>query len=55
MTQDELDAIAALPKQKHRYWRRWRSTVEQIKLESSQNNSWFDLIDDLAVRLVRPR
>lgn len=52
---DELAAIAALLKQKHRYWRRWRSTVEQIKLESSQNNSWLDLIDDLAVRLVRPR
>ncbi|MEG8027703.1 hypothetical protein [Sphingomonas aerolata] len=53
--QDDLVDFPGLPKQKHRYWARWRSAVAQIKLESSQNNSWFDLIDDLAVRLVKPR
>lgn len=53
--QQGMDDYAGLPKQKHRYWKRWRSTVERVRLESSQNNSWFDLIDDLAVRLIRPR
>lgn len=52
--QQGLDDYAGLPKQKHRYWKRWRSTVERVRLESSQNNSWFDLIDDLAIRLIRP-